>query len=173
MLPHPKCCLDATAGTGRDTLFLCELAGEKGQVTAMDIQEKAIAQTKSRLERSGYLDRVRLLLDGHEHMADYFKPESLDLVMFNLGYLPGGDHKISTEAETTLQALDQSLVILCKGGLLSLVVYSGGDSGFVERDAVLRWAKNLDSRQYLVIVEAFYNKGNHPPLPIFVLKLDI
>ena len=31
-------CIDATAGKGRDTLFLCGLVGESGRVLAMDIQ---------------------------------------------------------------------------------------------------------------------------------------
>ena len=34
-------CIDATAGRGRDTLFLCELVGEEGKVFAFDIQEEA------------------------------------------------------------------------------------------------------------------------------------
>ena len=31
--------IDATMGKGNDTLFLCELAGEKGKVLAFDIQQ--------------------------------------------------------------------------------------------------------------------------------------
>ena len=34
-------CIDATAGNGNDTLFLCELVGDTGKVLAFDIQEQA------------------------------------------------------------------------------------------------------------------------------------
>ena len=42
-------CIDATAGRGRDTLFLCELVGEGGKVFAFDIQEEAINSTRELL----------------------------------------------------------------------------------------------------------------------------
>ena len=32
--------IDATSGNGFDTVFLCELVGNSGHVTAFDIQEK-------------------------------------------------------------------------------------------------------------------------------------
>ena len=38
-------CVDATAGRGRDTLFLCNLVGADGIVYAFDIQEEAIQST--------------------------------------------------------------------------------------------------------------------------------
>ena len=46
-------CIDATAGNGHDTLFLCMLAGEKGKVAAFDIQKQAIEATRKRLEDAG------------------------------------------------------------------------------------------------------------------------
>ena len=81
--------IDATMGNGNDTLFLCELAGENGYVTAFDIQEKALEHTKALLEGQGIRKNFRLILDGHEHMTEYAKPDSIDLVCFNFGYLPG------------------------------------------------------------------------------------
>ena len=41
--------IDATAGNGWDTCFLAGLVGPEGRVFAFDIQEEAIASTKSRL----------------------------------------------------------------------------------------------------------------------------
>lgn len=183
--------IDATAGAGKDTLFLCELLGETGgEVLAMDIQELALAKTKRRLEAAGYValtvadstyraelcdatgkKHVRLALRGHEHMDEYFPPETVDLILFNLGYLPGGDHSLATKADTTIPALIKALSLLRPGGLLSLMIYSGGDSGFEERDRVLAWLKELDAQRYVVLVEAFYNRPNNPPLPVFVRKL--
>ena len=54
---------------------------------------------------------------------------------------------------------------------MSLCIYSGGDSGFEERDAVLQYLKTLDPKKYLVIVNEFYNMPHHPPIPVFLIKL--
>ena len=35
-------CIDATAGRGNDTAFLCSLVGESGKVIAFDIQQQAV-----------------------------------------------------------------------------------------------------------------------------------
>lgn len=174
MMLEPVNCIDATAGTGRDTLFLLELSGPEGTVVSMDIQEEALRQTRERA-MARYPDtwdrRLTLILDGHEHMDRYFGPESTDLILFNLGYLPGGDHSLATKPETTIAGLEQSLGLLRPGGLLSVLIYSGGDSGFEEKDTVLAWAKELDPDQYLVLKEEFHNRPNHPPLPLFIQKL--
>ena len=45
--------IDATMGKGNDTLFLCELAGEKGKVLAFDIQQEALDVTKELLKTHG------------------------------------------------------------------------------------------------------------------------
>ncbi|MCD8019548.1 MAG: SAM-dependent methyltransferase [Clostridiales bacterium] len=187
MTDRPMRCIDATAGAGKDALFLCSLMGEGGKLLAMDIQKTALEKTANRLIANGYeqqigdsslwgcyrKDRteVRLVLDGHECMDKYAWKETADIIMFNLGYLPGGDHSLATKAETTLEALEKSLYILKKGGLLSLMIYSGGDSGFEERDQVLSWLKSLDVHRYLVLLESFYNRPNHPPLPVFIRKI--
>lgn len=91
--------------------------------------------------------------------------------MFNLGYLPGGDHRLATKSETSIQAFKEGFRLLKSGGIMSICVYSGGDSGFVERDHVLTYLKTLDDRKYFVIKQDFPNKSNHPPMPIFILKL--
>ena len=43
-------CIDATAGRGHDTAFLCELGGPQGRVLAMDIQQQAVDSTRALLE---------------------------------------------------------------------------------------------------------------------------
>ena len=113
----------------------------------------------------------RLCLDSHANLQAYAKPDTADCIVFNLGYLPGGDHSIATAAQTTISALEQSLQILKKDGLLSICIYSGKDSGFDERDAVLEWLKNLDPRKYLVLLTSYFNRPNNPPIPVAVIKL--
>ncbi|WP_122641840.1 class I SAM-dependent methyltransferase [Luxibacter massiliensis] len=163
-------CVDATAGNGVDTEFLCSLAGTEGKVYAFDIQPEAIAATGRRLNENGYEGRAVLIQDGHEKMGDYVET-GVSAIVFNFGYLPGGDHAISTEPETSIAALEAGLLLLKPDGVMSLCVYSGGDSGFREKEAILAWLKGLDTKKWLVIVNSFYNRKNNPPVPIFIIRL--
>lgn len=164
-------CVDATAGNGGDTEFLCRLAGENGKVYAFDVQEQAVRSTEKRLERAGLRDRAELICAGHERMKEFVK-ERAAAVVFNLGYLPGGDHAVATKADTTLRAAEQALELLKPGGVVSLCIYSGGDTGYEERDALLSWLRELDPRRWLVIVNCYYNRRNDPPLPVFIIRLE-
>ena len=163
-------CIDATMGNGQDTVFLCQGAGGSGRVIAFDIQPEALEHTKMALEKQGFTN-AELILESHEKMADYAAPETADLIMFNLGYLPGGNHSICTRASSTTAALEQALILLKKGGAICLVIYSGGDTGAEEKEAVLQWMKNLDHSQYLVILSEYYNRPNNPPIPAMIVKL--
>lgn len=164
-------CIDATMGNGNDTEYLCRLAGRSGRVLAFDIQKEAVAATGKRLKESLDYCNYELILDSHSNMSRYAKPESADCIVFNLGYLPGGDHSVATRPETTVSALSQGLGLLKSGGMMSVCIYSGGDSGFAERDAVLDFLKNLDRRRYLALVTQYYNRPNHPPIPAMVVRL--
>ena len=56
-------CIDATAGNGGDTEFLCQKVGETGNVYAFDVQEMAIAHTRERLEKANLSTRAKLIQD--------------------------------------------------------------------------------------------------------------
>lgn len=163
--------IDATMGKGNDTAFLCELAGEKGNVLAFDIQKEALAATENLLQnRQISRERVRLILDGHENMDNYATLETADVICFNFGYLPGGDHSVATTAQTSVTAVKKGLAILKRGGMMSLCIYSGGDTGFEEKETLLSYLRELPAREYTVIVNEYWNRGNHPPIPVFVFK---
>lgn len=164
-------CIDATAGNGNDTLLLCELVGEQGKVLAFDIQEQAITNTRKRLEESGVLKQVEVLLESHTNMSRYAEPDSVSCIVFNFGYLPGGDHALATKKDSSIEAIREGLSLLKKGGMMSLCIYSGGDSGFEERDAILEELKMLDPKRYLVILSEYYNRPNNPPIPVMIIKL--
>ena len=163
-------CIDATMGNGNDTLKLCNLVGETGKVYAFDIQEPALTNTKNLLEKNKVIHIAELILASHTYMADYVKENKIDCIVFNFGYLPSGDHGLATKAESSIEAITQGLNLLKKGGLMSLCIYSGGDSGFEERDALLEFLKKLDSKKYLVILSCYYNRPNNPPIPVMVIK---
>lgn len=162
--------VDATMGKGQDTLFLCELAGNSGQVFAFDIQEKAMEMTETKLREHKYLDRAHLILDGHENMKNYIEKETVDVICFNFGYLPGGDHGIATKPDTSLLAVKSGLELLKHGGFMSLCIYSGQDTGFEEKNTLLTFLKTLPPREYTVIVNEYWNRGNNPPVPVLIFK---
>lgn len=161
-------CVDATAGRGYDTAFLCEKVGKNGRVFAFDIQSEAIDSTRELLKSKG-LD-AQLILDSHANMANYLQPESADCIVFNLGYLPRGDHSVFTRFESTKKAIEQGLDILKYGGLMCVSVYYGGDSGYEERDALLPYLKTLDDEKYQVLATFFHNWKKDPPIPVFIIK---
>ena len=164
-------CIDAPMGNGNDTALLCQLTGPQGHVLAFDIQEQALANTRKRLEAVCPWQNYRLLLASHETMGDYAAPGSVSCITFNLGYLPGGDHSKCTHAASSISAITTGLSLLQKGGLMTVCIYSGQDTGFEERDTVLAFLRSLDSKNYLVIQSQYVNRPNHPPIPVLVIKL--
>ena len=61
--------------------------------------------------------------------------------------------------------------LLKKGGIINLCIYSGGDTGYEEKKAILNYLKTLDSKKWLVIVNSYFNRKNDPPLPVFIYRL--
>ena len=163
-------CIDATAGKGRDTVLLAKLCGPTGRVLAMDIQPAAVEATRALCRAEGVEDRVEILLQSHEHLGEMVPPDSADCVVFNLGWLPGEDHGVFTTRWSSIPALEGALLALRPGGVLSLCIYYGRRNGYEERDAVLEWLTKLDSRVYNVLRVDFPNRGNDPPIPVFILK---
>lgn len=135
--------IDATAGNGHDTVWLAERVGETGRVLAFDIQAAAIEAARRRVEDAGWLGRVDFYQESHVGMDSRVAPGSVSLVMFNLGYLPGGDHGLTTEWVTTLAALEAAARVLRPGGGLSVVCYPGHAAGATESEAVGAWFARL------------------------------
>lgn len=161
-------CIDATAGKGRDTALLCRLAGETGRVLAFDIQEEAVAQTQALLASEGL--RAEVLLDSHAYMGRYLPPESVDCIVFNFGRLPGGDPKIFTQADTSVEAIRVGLELLRPGGVLAIALYYGGENGYEERDRILQYLEKVDQRCCSVLACRWLNRRGDPPMPVFVWK---
>ena len=164
-------CIDATMGNGNDTAVLSRLVGEKGRVIAFDIQQLALDNTREKLQKEGCPKNYELVLESHETMADYAKADTVSCITFNLGYLPGGDHAKATRGESSIKAIETGLGLLKKKGLMTVCIYSGGDSGFEEKEAVLSYIKTLDAQKYLVIISEYANRPNNPPIPVLIIKL--
>lgn len=154
--------IDATAGNGHDTLFLARAVGPAGRVFAFDVQSRAIAATRNRLREARVADRVRLIEAGHETLAAQLPPEAcgnIAAVMFNLGYLPGGDHAVTTASETTTAAIETAAAFLAPGAVMTLMAYRGHAGGLSESEAVARSCRALAASGCEVRCEAAAGDG--------------
>lgn len=198
--------IDATVGTGVDTLFLARVAGQTSRVYGFDVQEEALQQAARRLQadgicveigvsvlgagtrsggddagayarrsfnRSAAAARVKLLHRSHADMAAALPAAvhgKVAAVMFNLGYLPGGDPAVITLPSSTLPALDAALRLLRPGGIVTAVLYTGHAGGAAEADAVCRWAESLPRGEAHVICYRPLNLHVHAPYLIAAEK---
>lgn len=162
--------IDATMGNGNDTLFLAELVGLKGMVFAFDIQSVALESTKNKIS-SNKLDNynIKLINDSHENIDKYIMG-TVDAAMFNLGYLPKGDHSIITKASSTIKSILSILSILKPGGIISIIIYYGHDGGKGEKDEVLNFLQKLSQEDVTVMQCNYTNHDNNPPIIIFIEK---
>lgn len=184
---HPgDFCIDATVGRGRDTLFLAQLVGAAGQVVGLDIQAEAIDSARKLLTDHGFPVRtafpdapvepvtatpcIRLYEDCHSHIARYAAPESVDAIVFNFGWLPGGDHSQFSTAATSVPAVQAALELLKPGGVMSLSLYHGRNNGTAERDALLAFLATVDNRRFTVLQGTFLNRTGSIPVPLFVFR---
>lgn len=154
--------IDATLGNGHDTLMLAELVGESGRVIGFDIQPDAVERTRQRLDEAGMLSRCTLFAKGHETLEQCVL-EPVRTVTFNLGWLPGGDKRVTTHWSTTELALTAALRLLMKGGVCTICAYPGHAAGDEERRALLDFLSALRPQEYNVCHHRFLNAGPGAP----------
>lgn len=147
--------IDMTAGRGNDTLYL---ASTHHQVLSLDIQVLAIQSTNELLQTHD-IHNVTLLLADHSSF-DYSKYPQVDTVIYNLGYLPGGDKTIRTSADSTILSL-QRVLPRCKiGSNIFITLYPKENNE--EANEVLRFCQRLDGRMFDVIKVSVVNKELAP-----------
>ena len=134
--------IDATIGNGKDTLLLAKMV-PVGKVFGFDIQEEAIEKTKIELEKEN-LTNFELFQTGHENMTKVLKDyqNKISLIVFNLGYLPGGNKEITTTIETTKKALNSAEKLLNQKGKILIMVYPGHKQGKEESDFLKEYIKD-------------------------------
>jgi len=157
--------VDATCGNGNDTLWLAKRCKK---VYAFDIQDNAIEATAKLLQTEGQ-SNVVLIKDSHENMREYVK-EKPCIIVFNLGFLPGGDKGITTNREGSMRAIESALEILAVGGVLCVTMYPGHPEGALEQARILEWAKALDSRKYHAVFANMLNQSERAPQVIWITK---
>ncbi|WP_340007404.1 class I SAM-dependent methyltransferase [Paenibacillus sp. FSL K6-0276] len=169
--------IDATVGTGADTLFLAKTTGTRGEVYGFDIQSAALKLAGERLrnarEETPSLSAVTLLERSHAEMAEAVPAiwhGTVGAIMFNLGYLPSGDadKNIITQPDSTIAALEASLQLLRPGGIITAVLYPGHEGGDLEAAAVQSWAAAVSPQLAQSIVYRQLQRNDAP----YVIALE-
>lgn len=169
--------VDATVGTGADTLFLARTAGPRGGVYGFDIQPEALKLAGDRLRRAEEegtpLAKATLLLRSHAEMTVALPKDwigTVDAVMFNFGYLPAenADKRVITLPESSIAALEASLECLRPGGIVTAVLYPGHAGGDLEAQAVEAWASSVPRIKASAILYRQVQRATAP----YVLALE-
>ena len=168
VLPEARILVDATAGNGNDTLFLAENSPQEAKIYAFDIQPRAIADTEKRT--AAYKDRIQYVLDSHERLGTVVH-EPIDAIIFNLGYLPGGDHHVTTDAMSTLAAVQAAVEKLALHGVLVVVVYPGHPAGQAESEALAEYMPALPCGTFTVGCYRMVNHEEGAPFLYIVEKV--
>lgn len=165
--------VDGTTGRGNDTCFLADAVEKTGRVYGFDLQACALEETRTRLEEAGSIQRCRLIQATHEEIRCHLEPGDIGriaVMIFNLGYLPGGDHLVTTRADSTLAALEDGLYLIKKDGIIGVVVYPGHGEGQREKDALIEWTKELSASAYHVAHICLVNQTRLPPEIFLITK---
>jgi Putative rRNA methylase len=163
--------IDATCGNGRDTLFLCKLAlsSGDGHAYAMDIQSMAIEKTRKLLSENleaNLLNRIILTQGCHSQFPTEICESSVKLIVYNLGYLPGGEKSLTTFSPTTLKSLESAQTLLKKGGIISLTCYPGHPAGKIEEEHLLAYVSGLEPKAWSSCHHRWINRREAPSLII-------
>jgi hypothetical protein len=151
--------IDATCGNGHDTLKLATLLLQ-GHVYSIDIQDVALRQARQLVTHPN----VTFLHQSHIQLPSI----RYKLVVYNLGYLPGGDKALTTTASTTLQSVKLAALQLEVGGALSITCYPRHPEGEIEENTLLSWCRGLDPAAWKV--EHFTWKEKCPTV-LFIIKV--
>jgi len=180
--------VDATCGNGHDTCFLAQQLAACADdpaysVLSFDIQQAALdsARVSAKKLPEAQRDRLfflrqshdQLLAALHQHKAELLASgvkSKLAVIMYNLGFLPRSDKRITTLKNTTLASLDQAAAALDPDGLLCVHAYGGHPGGLEELEAVEAWCSELPFAEWVVMRYAACNKARNPEVLFLAWK---
>jgi hypothetical protein len=154
--------IDATLGNGYDAQRILQAIGKTGQLFGFDVQEDAIVMTRDKLRHLGYRN-YKLFHMSHDCLLEMFDKDSIDFIVYNLGYMPGVNKTVSTAPDSTLMSIRQGLQLLKVGGIMSVSIYSGHESGKKEQAVLDPYFETLDTRTYHVTKYQFTNQPDSAP----------
>jgi hypothetical protein len=152
--------VDMTCGTMPDDAVLY----------AFDIQPCAIERTRQRLQDEGLGDKdVRCRCGSHEQLLADVQSD-IDIIVFNLGYLPSGDHKIHTNCEITLKAIKIGLNKIAINGIIMITAYPGTEAGACEEQALRSFLQTIPQQDFHISSWQPVNEVHCPPVLYIVQK---
>jgi hypothetical protein len=95
---------------------------------------------------------------------------AVDIVLFNLGYLPSGDHALHTKSEITVKAVKICLNKIAKNGIIMIAAYPGTEAGAQEEQRVHDFLKGIPQRTFDVSTWRPVNQVHCPPVLYIVQK---
>ena len=128
--------IDATCGNGHDTIYLSKYFKE---VYSFDIQKLAIKRTEAKLY---YINNVKLYNDDFNNIPNYNL--KADLIIFNLGFLPGSNRKVKTQDYTPEKAIRNCYDLLNDDGIIIICSYRAHEGGMDEYNRIIEEIKDLD-----------------------------
>ncbi|QVL55014.1 MAG: class I SAM-dependent methyltransferase [Simkaniaceae bacterium] len=149
--------IDATCGNGYDTDVLARF--DLAHLYVFDIQKKALNSTKSRV---GENKNISYHLECHSTFSSV--KGSVDLIVYNLGYLPGGNKSLTTNVQTTIKSIETGTLLLNPGGLISCMLYPGHPEGAREESALLDLTANFSSKKFQISHHRSVNRSRAPSL---------
>lgn len=158
--------IDTTCGNGHDSLFIAQNLNKiKGKLICIDIQQNAIENTKDLLksENPNFLDFTSFHLRNHEDLEKVVT-EKPDLIIYNLGYLPGSDKELKTIPKTTLISISKAFSLIKKNGLISITCYPGHLEGNIEEKEILKMIRKLPPKEWKILYFKHKDKENAPSL---------
>jgi hypothetical protein len=170
--------IDATVGNGHDTVFLVKQVSPSGKVFGFDSQQAALDSTWLNVESCFRAaekacshaplrpECLSLIHASHADMAEKIPVQYhgyISAIMFNLGYLPGGDKGIITRTDSTLLALNSASLLIRTEGLINILAYPGHVDGDQETEQVKNWCEQLNHN--LFNVSTIYSKEHKESAP--------
>lgn len=165
--------IDATLGNGHDSLYLMQHPDFKGSLLAFDIQEQALETSQAKINQINTTAKThQFILDSHANIEQYLENDAqIHGAIFNLGYLPKGDHSITTRADSTMEALEKMQRYLVKGGKIIVVVYPGHPEGQIEKERLLQELPSWPQTFFQVLQYQFINQANNPPFVLIIERI--
>jgi transcriptional regulator with XRE-family HTH domain len=111
-------------------------------------------------ERLKECNNISIITDSHSNLDKYIN-NNIDLALFNLGFLPGSDKKISTNSYSTIIAIEKAYSLLNKDGIIIIIGYSRHPGGQKEI---------IDIENYFLDNNYKYTKETFDYENVFVIK---
>lgn len=160
-LENKEVAIDGTLGNGHDTDFL---SINFNKVYTFDVQKEAC---ESYVQKN--VANVSVINESHHLFNEYINQE-VDCIMYNLGFLPGGDKGITTMHETSLESIKIGLELLRSGGMMTICIYRGHNEGKKEESCILSYLENLNKSKFGVMTHSYLNRADNAPVLVVIEK---